>query len=193
MKNIEKYYTNTESEMPRNNIKYFINKIQCDPSNAIELGCGAGNDTVYLIKNNWNVLAIDREDVEERISKRLTKRELKKFKFSQQNFETIELEKTYLIVANFSLPFCKKEKFENLWNKIKSNIYPNGYFVGNFFGINDEWNKNKSGIIFHKKKEIIKLFSDFDIVKFKEIEKDMLTGMGKNKHWHIFDVIAKKK
>ena len=24
MKNIEKYYTNTESEMPRNNIKYFI-------------------------------------------------------------------------------------------------------------------------------------------------------------------------
>lgn len=193
MKNIEKYYTNTESEMPRNNIKYFINKIQCDPSNAIELGCGAGNDTVYLIKNNWNVLAIDREDVEERISKRLTKRELKKFKFSNQNFETIELEKTYLIVANFSLPFCKKKKFKNLWNKIKSNIYPNGYFVGNFFGINDEWNKNKSGIIFHKKEEIIKLFSDFDIVKFKEIEKDMLTGMGKNKHWHIFDVIAKKK
>ena len=131
MKNIEKYYTNTESEMPRNNIKYFINKIQCDPSNAIELGCGAGNDTVYLIKNNWNVLAIDKEDVEERISK--------------------------------------------------------------FFGINDEWNKNKSGIIFHKKEEIIKLFSDLDIVKFKEIEKDMLTGMGKNKHWHIFDVIAKKK
>ena len=29
--------------------------------------------------------------------------------------------------------------------------------------------------------------------KFKEIEKDGLTGLGKIKHWHIYDVIAKKK
>lgn len=100
MRNIEKYYDNTESENPRNNVQYFIDKIKCNPSNAIELGCGAGNDTVYLIKNNWNVLAIDREDVEERISNRLNP---------------------------------------------------------------------------------------------KEIEKDALTGLGKMKHWHIFDVIAKKR
>jgi len=26
----------------------------------------------------------------------------------------------------------------------------------------------------------------------KEIEKDGLTGIGKMKHWHIYDVIAKK-
>ena len=26
----------------------------------------------------------------------------------------------------------------------------------------------------------------------KEVEKDMKTGLGKMKHWHIFNVIAKK-
>ena len=72
MESIKKYYDNTQSDKPRNNVEYFINEIQCNSGNAIELGCGAGNDTVYLIKNNWNVLAIDREDVKERIAKRLT-------------------------------------------------------------------------------------------------------------------------
>ena len=50
MKNIEKYYNNTESERPRKNVRYFVEKIKCNPGKAIELGCGVGNDTVYLIK-----------------------------------------------------------------------------------------------------------------------------------------------
>lgn len=50
MKNIEKYYNNTESEKPRKNVQYLIEKVKYNPGKAIELGCGAGNDTVYLIK-----------------------------------------------------------------------------------------------------------------------------------------------
>ena len=53
MRDIEKYYDNTESEKPRNNVQYFVEKIKCHSDKTIELGCGAGNDTVYLIKNNW--------------------------------------------------------------------------------------------------------------------------------------------
>ena len=118
MESIQKYYDNTQSDKPRNNVEYFINEIQCNSGNAIELGCGAGNDTVYLIKNNWNVLAIDREDVKERIAKRLTKEELAKFKFQKQNF----------IVANYSLSFCNKNKFSKLWNKINDSIFTNRIF-----------------------------------------------------------------
>lgn len=128
MESIQKYYDNTQSDKPRNNVEYFINEIQCNSGNAIELGCGAGNDTVYLIKNNWNVLAIDREDVKERIAKRLTKEELAKFKFQKQNFETLKLEENNLIVANYSLSFCNKNKFSELWNKINDSIFTNRIF-----------------------------------------------------------------
>lgn len=114
MESIKKYYDNTQSDKPRNNVEYFINEIQCNSGNAIELGCGAGNDTVYLIKNNWNVLAIDREDVKKRIAKRLTKEELAKFKFQKQDFETLKLEENNLIVANYSLSFCNKNRFSEL-------------------------------------------------------------------------------
>lgn len=193
MRNIEQYYNNTESEKPRNNVKYLIEKVKCKPGKAIELGCGAGNDTVYLIKNNWNVLAIDREDVKERIAKRLTKEELAKFTFQKQDFETLKLEENNLIVANYSLVFCNKNHFKDLWNKINDSILEDGYFVGNFFGINDEWKNTKEEMTFLTKEQVIDLFKEFEITEFKEIEKDALTGLGKKKHWHIFDVIAMKK
>ena len=35
MRNIEKYYDNTESEKSRNNVKYFVNKIKCHSGKAI--------------------------------------------------------------------------------------------------------------------------------------------------------------
>lgn len=67
-----------------------------------------------------------------------------------------------------------------------------GYFVGNFFGENDSWNETKPQMTFLTKVQAMELFESFEIIRFKEIEKDDLTGLGKMKHWHIFDVIAKK-
>ncbi len=193
MRNIEKYYNNTQTEEPRKNVQYFIEKVKCNPSKAIELGCGAGNDTIYLIKNKWNVLSIDKEDTKERIIRRINKEELSKFSFQQQEFEDIKLENSKLIVANYSLPFCKKDKLGELWNKIKASITSEGYFVGNFFGLNDDWNGEKAEMTFLSKEQVIELFKDFEIIRFKETEKEALTGLGKMKHWHIFDIIAKKK
>ncbi len=46
---------------------------------------------------------------------------------------------------------------------------------------------------FLSKEQVLELFNKFDIIHFKEIEENGKTGLGKIKHWHIFDVIAKKK
>lgn len=192
MKSIEKYYDNTTDAMPNYTVKKFI-KLNVEPGNAVELGCGAGRDTLCLIKNGWNVLAIDRENVESRIVAKLSEEELKQFKFSKQKFEYIELEKNNLVVSNFSLPFYNKNNFTELWNKINDSILKEGYFVGNFFGNNDEWKNTKEEMTFLTKEQVIELFKDFDIIEFKEIEKDAITGLGKMKHWHIFNVIAKKR
>ncbi len=191
MKKIEKYYNNTKNIPPNYITQKFI-KLKIKPTNAIELGCGAGRDTEYLIKNGWNVLAIDKEDVKAIITSKLSKEEQKKFKFSKQEFENMQLEKTNLIVANFSLPFCNKKQFSKLWNKINESILKNGYFVGNFFGKNDEWKKQEEEMTFLTKEQVIELFKNFEIIDFKEVEKDCFNGLGIMKHRHIFNVIAKK-
>ena len=177
-KNIEKYYDNTENEMPNYTVKKFI-ELNVEPGNAVELGCGAGRDTVYLIRNGWNVLAIDREDVETRIVSKLLVEELEQFEFFKQRFEDIELENSNLVVANFSLPFCNKNDFKKLWAKINHSILKDGYFVGNFLGDKDEWKNAKEKMTFLTKDQVMELFRNFEIVEFKEVEKDGLTGLGR--------------
>jgi SAM-dependent methyltransferase len=191
MRKIEEYYDNTKDLTANYNVKEFI-KLNTEVGKAIELGCGAGRDTIYLIKNGWNVLAIDKEDVSKRIEEKLTEEELKQFEFSEQSFEDIKLDKCNLLVANFSLPLCNKNYFEKLWNKITYSILQDGYFVGNFFGVNDDWKKTKENMTFLTKDETMNLFKSFEIISFKEIEKDGTTGLGKKKHWHIFNIIARK-
>ena len=121
MENKKKYYENTKYALPNPMVKKFIN-MNIKPQNAIDLGCGAGRDTIYLIKNGWKVLSIDKENTKELISSKLDSKEIKKFRFNVQNFEDIKLEKNNLLVANFSIPFCSKDYFNEFWNKINDSI-----------------------------------------------------------------------
>ena len=147
MVNIKKYYEKTEGALPNPMVKKFIN-MNINPTNAIDLGCGAGRDTIYLIKNGWNVLSIDRENTREIISRKLNNEEVKRFRFRSQNFENIELEKTNLLVSNFSIPFCDKEYFNKFWKKITDSILKDRIFRWKFFWI--KWllgrNKKTNGI-----------------------------------------------
>lgn len=142
MNNMKKYYKNTENALPNIIIRKFI-EMKIKPSNAIDLGCGAGRDTIYLIKNGWNVLSIDKEDTGKFISGKLNEEEIKRFRFVRQDFENIELEKNNLLVANFSIPFCKKDCFNELWNKITNSILKERILCGKFFWIKRFMGRNK--------------------------------------------------
>lgn len=68
-----------------------------------------------------------------------------------------------------------------------------GYFVGNLFGINDSWANIKEKMVFLSKEQVLDLLRPFEILKFEEFEKDGKTALGRIKHWHTFEIIAKKK
>lgn len=130
--NINKYYENTQNALPNPILKKFI-EMNIKPLKAIDLGCGAGRDTIYLIKNGWKVLSIDRENTKKLISNKLDDEEIKQFRFSIQNFENIELEETNLLVSNFSIPFCQKEYFNEFWKKITDSILTGRILCWKFF------------------------------------------------------------
>ena len=132
MNEIHEYYKNTKNALPHKNVQKVL-EMNIIPGNAIELGCGAGRDTVCLIKNGWNVLAIDREDTKSLIEEKLNENELKNFRFSLQNFENIKLEKNNLIVSNFSIPFCGKKYFKEFWSKIEESIEKGRIFCWQLF------------------------------------------------------------
>ena len=192
MRKIEEYYKNTQNDLPHKNVLEFID-LKNKAGKAIDIGCGAGRDTVYLIKNGWHVIAIDKENTKQIMTNQLNDEELNRLTFIQSEFENIKLEKNNLIIANYSIPFCNKNKFQEFWHKIIDSIEENGYFVGNFFGKNDEWNTQKSSMTFFSRKTVEELFNNFEILKFEEEEKDAKTGLGIMKHWHTYNIIARKK
>ena len=96
-------------------------------------------------------------------------------------------------MANFSIPFCNKKYFNEFWNKISDSILKGRIFYWKFL-----WNAagkhEKKQIVLLSKEQVLELFKDsFEIIEFNEVEKDGKTGLGKMKHWHIYNVIAKKK
>ena len=48
-------------------------------------------------------------------------------------------------------------------------------------------------MVFLSKEQVLSLFESFEIIQFEESEKDGKTGLGKIKHWHTFDIIAKRR
>ena len=165
----------------------FLDNYKID--NAIDLGCGSGNKTVYMIKNGIKVLAIDRQLNQDFILNRLSDNEKKMISFKESSFEDVELPKTKLLTAFFSIPFCNPNNFDELWTKIYNSIEDNGYFVGQLFGDRDAWNVVESINTFSidKVKEYLK---NYNIIKLEEIE---YVRESDNKKWHFYDIIAQKK
>ena len=49
-------------------------------------------------------------------------------------------------------------------------------------------------MVFLTKQQVLNLFKEsFEIIYFYELEKDGKTALGQTKHWHIYNIIAKKK
>lgn len=165
----------------------FLDKYKVD--SAIDLGCGSGNETVYMVKNGIKVLAIDRQLNQDFILNRLFDSEKQLVSFKESSFEDVELPKTKLLTAFFSIPFCNPNNFDELWTKIYNSIEDNGYFVGQLFGDRDAWNVVESINTFsiNKVKEYLK---NYNIIKLEEIE---YVRESDNKKWHFYDIIAQKK
>ena len=165
----------------------FLDKYKVD--SAIDLGCGSGNETVYMVKNGIRVLAIDRQLNQDFILNRLSDSEKQLISFKESSFEDVELPKTKLLTAFFSIPFCNPNNFDELWTKIYNSIEDNGYFVGQLFGDRDAWNVVESINTFSidKVKEYLK---NYNIIKLEEIE---YVRESDNKKWHFYDIIAQKK
>lgn len=191
----ENYYQKMQGRAPRQVLLDVLDMFGKDTSkdsrNAIDLGCGAGNETVVLLERGWNVLAIDGDPGGiKRLIENVSKHDQARLQTQVAKFEQVSLRATDLIHASLSLPFCHPNHFPVLWSKIVNAIQPGGRFAGHFFGVRDSW-ANEPDMTFHTEDQVRVLFEDFEFESFQEIEEDGTATNGP-KHWHVFTVIARK-
>ena len=183
----QKYYDDTKNKQPAKILVEALSFVE-NKNRALDLGAGALVDSGYLLSLGFEVVAVDREKFPEQIVD-------EKFSFVQSSYNDYEFpEDSFdLISAQFSLPFNGADGFEVLWQKIISSLKPGGVFVGQLFGLNDEWNNSETKLVFHSKKQVEDLFAGLEILKLVEIERDGKLASGEPKHWHLFNIIVRKK
>jgi trans-aconitate methyltransferase len=158
--------------------------------NAVEIGCGAGNESVFLYNNGWNVLAVDKNND----GLNQLQSEYPQIEILASTFESLNiLPECDFIFSAFSIPFCKPQHFDKFIKILVKSLKPNGRFAGNFFGLNDEWAKINTNMTFCTADKIKSYFSGFEIEHFNEDEYIGKKANGGNKYWHIINIIAKNK
>lgn len=97
------YYNAVAARPPRKTLLTALAAFK-QPGIAIDLGCGDGRDTVEILRQNWTVLAVDKEP--EAITRLLARPQLARERLTTRvvSFEELQLPQPVdLINASFSL------------------------------------------------------------------------------------------
>ncbi|HST05476.1 MAG TPA: class I SAM-dependent methyltransferase [Chloroflexia bacterium] len=158
---------------------------------ALDLGCGGGRGTRFLLSRGWYVTAVDNEPASIAIVSAIDSHHLQVVKSAFEAFDFGE-DRYDLVSAQFSLPFVHRDQFVSVFDRLKRSIKPGGVFAGQFFGPNDEWNKPGSDVTFVPRDAIPGLLEGMKPVELVEEDKEGGTATGAIKHWHVFHIIAQK-
>jgi tellurite methyltransferase len=190
------YYRWTADRPPRELLLRTLDHIEWEGRarrrrSAIDLGCGAGTDSLELLRRGWKVCSIDQEPLALRfLSRRVPARQRTLVDLRVARMEGASLPRADLVYASFSLPFCAPAEFPDLWGRIRRALVPGGHFAGQLFGNRDEW-AGKRPMTFHTVRQVRTLTRGYRIELLRESEEEGRSYEGP-KHWHYFDLILEK-
>ena len=190
------YYRWTSKRPPRDLLLQVLNHVDWEgksrgPRKAVEIGFGAGNDTLELIRRGWHVLAVDAEvSAAEFLARRVPPRGRSRLTTLVAPMEGLRFPRTDLVYASFSLPFCDPDRFPELWTNLRRAVRPGGHIAVVLFGDRDEW-RGKRRFSFHSRRQIAGLSRGWNTEMLRETVEEGRSFEGP-KHWHFFELILEK-
>ena len=187
---MDEFYEKTKDERPHKNVVWFV-KNQKNPGVAVDLGCGAGRDSILLLQNGWTVHSFDLNDNKHFFFFFFTEEEKKRFTFHQESHQDAVIPKCDLVIANFSMQYLKKEEFKAVIDKIHKSLNSGGHFLALLWGDKDPWAQDAKDQAFLSYDELKEIFKDKLNIDFsKEWQQDLEVGDGTIKHGHMISVVA---
>jgi len=184
------YYSATQGKPPREPLVRAV-ALLGRPGDALDLGCGAGNDTRYLLEQGFRVTAVD-ADPDSLAARPPSNR--KYLRAIQSRFGDFSFDPSGydLISAQFALPFSTPEEFPVIFTRLMNALRPGGVMTCDLFGDRDGWNVSGMSMTFHTREEAARQFEGLDLLEFNEIEEERPLATGEMKQWHRFQIIARR-
>jgi len=185
------YYRENEGREPRARLLQVLGSFE-HPGEAVDLGCGAGIDTLAMLERGWRVFATDAEDEAIQRTRDRVPPELEpRLRTLLTPMEEVDLPTVDLVCASFSLFFCDPARFGDVWSRIGRAVVPGGRFAGELLGDRDTWAPDEDKSSFSEA-QARALFEGWTLERFEEEENDGDACDGP-KHWHVFHAVAKAK
>lgn len=163
------------------------------PRRALDVGCGAGNDTLELLARGWSVTAQDANAealalVESRagLGAALTLRHAPFWDLPAQTYD--------LVYASLSLPFCPPGRFGETFLDVLECVGRGGSFAASLFGVRDGWARHPetTDMTFLTLDRLGGLLSGFAVPVLREEEGPRRLALGGEHHTHLLTVIARR-
>ena len=156
-----------------------IQSLHLPPGIAIDLGTGCGQETRYLLKHGYEVIAID--ETEGYLTLLKSQKDLQpylsKLRAIARKFEDLDwtdIPQVDLVVASYSLTGYQVKDFPRVWKNIVEHIQSYGFFVGE--------------VTSSQKKEVLSLLEDFDI----ELLEEEPSAIPNTPPLNLYSIIAQK-
>jgi len=210
------YFKNHENREARPQLALAIEASEADSrplSSKQALDVGAGNliESKALLEAGFGlVTATDSSSYSEEASGALERdyndfaHDINKFSFyklrNEELADKISPNSVDLVVSYYALPFTRPHEFARLWQSLESALKPGGVMSVTLFGDNDGWatetnaggEKRYQGMTFHSREQVELLLGKMQDVEIAEREYDSVNTNGEAKHWHVYDVQARK-
>ena len=164
------------------------------PKIAIDCGCGAGNESAFLLQQDFRVHAFDSSPQAREICLQKLA-EHARFTFTLDRFEHYQFPQASLIIALFSLFFCAPNRLDHVFEQITNALIPQGIFLFQMLGKEDAWviRNSEQFIGFECIALEQKFATEFDILFIDEFKGDKPLANGALKFWHLYTLILKQK
>lgn len=108
---------------------------QRTPGIAIDLGCGSGAETAELLRAGWEVHAVDADTGGlEMLVQALPVESRGRLHVHAAKMEDFEFPTCDLLWAGYSLPYCERARWPDLWQRATAALAEGGRIAGDFFG-----------------------------------------------------------
>ncbi len=191
------YFRAVAGKPPRDTLLEALRLFDLEPTSSprlgVDLGSGEGRDSAEMLRRGWRVIAIDSHPTSMGLLRaRNDLANVERLECRVERFDDATLPTCDFINASYALPFCARERFDAMWNRIITAIRPGGRFAGQLFGDRDDWVK-RGDSLHHTRDDINRLFKGF--VFDRLIEEDRLgeDGASAPKRWHVFHIVARMR